>query len=74
MILGVQSTIVLEINGEAKLVPACATVRELLENLGIKSERIAVEVNRRIIRRQDWNQAPIHDQDKVEIVQFVGGG
>ena len=64
----------LEINGETKSVPTCATVRELLENLGIRPERIAVEVNHRIVRRQDWNQAPIHDQDKIEIVQFVGGG
>ena len=64
----------LEINGETRCVGACGTVWELLDNLGIKPERVAVEVNRRIIRRQDWDQTPVKDLDKVEIVQFVGGG
>ena len=74
MMFRVQTMMMLEINGEAKSVPASATVGELLENLGLRPGRIAVEVNRRIIRRQDWNQAPVRDHDKVEIVQFVGGG
>lgn len=69
-----QATMKLEINGESRSVPASASVRELLENLGIKPDRIAVELNRRIIRRQDWDQTALKDLDKVEIVQFVGGG
>jgi len=64
----------LEINGERRSVPASATVRELLENLGIKPDRIAVELNRQIIRRQEWDRTALSDMDKIEIVQFVGGG
>lgn len=64
----------LQINGEARTVPASATVLALLENLGIKPGRIAVEVNRRIVKRQDWGNTPVHDLDRIEIVQFVGGG
>jgi thiamine biosynthesis protein ThiS len=64
----------LEINGEAKSVPVSATVRELLENLGIKLDRVAVEVNRHIVKRQDWNQTAVKEFDRIEIVQFVGGG
>ncbi len=67
-------TITLEINGEMKRVPACANVRELLENLGIKPDRVAVELNRRIVRRRDWDGTAIRDLDRLEIVQFVGGG
>jgi thiamine biosynthesis protein ThiS len=74
MIPRMQSTMKLEINGETKCVAASANVRELLENLGIKPDRIAVEVNRLIIKRQDWARTPIRDLDKIEIVQFVGGG
>jgi thiamine biosynthesis protein ThiS len=64
----------LEINGEIRSVPSSATVRELIENLGIRPDRIAVEVNRNIIRRQEWGRTVIREQDKIEIVQFVGGG
>ncbi len=64
----------LEINGELRLVPASATVRELLENLAIKPDRIAVEVNRRIVRRDEWDRMALKDNDRIEIVQFVGGG
>lgn len=64
----------LEINGEERSVPSSATVRELLEKLKIKPDRIAVELNRRIIRRRDWGQTALKDFDKIEIVQFVGGG
>jgi thiamine biosynthesis protein ThiS len=64
----------LEINGEVKAVPVCATVRELLESLGIKPDGVAVEVNRRIVKRQDWSQAAVKEFDLIEIVRFVGGG
>jgi thiamine biosynthesis protein ThiS len=64
----------LEINGEMRSVPASATIRELLENLEIKPDRIAVELNRRIIKSKDWHVTPVKEADRIEIVQFVGGG
>ncbi len=64
----------LEINGEERLVRASATIGELLGNLGIKADRIAVELNRRIVKRGDWDSTPVKESDKIEIVQFVGGG
>jgi thiamine biosynthesis protein ThiS len=64
----------LEINGEMRCVKASATVRELLENLDIMPDRVAVELNRRIVKRQDWDRAALQELDKIEIVQFVGGG
>jgi thiamine biosynthesis protein ThiS len=74
MIHGVQATMKLEINGEVRWVPVSANVRELLDNLGIKPDRIAVELNRAIVKRRDWDGAALKDLDKIEIVQFVGGG
>lgn len=70
----VQPTIELEINGEPRRLPAPRNVEELVAYLGVASDRIAVEVNRRIVRRQAWNETPVHDRDRIEIVQFVGGG
>ena len=62
------------INGETRSMPAKVNVQDLINHLGISQDRIAVELNRRIIRRSDWNATPLHDQDRIEIVQFVGGG
>lgn len=64
----------LEINGESREIPPVSNVRELLQLLGIAEGRVAVEVNRKIIRRTDWESTPISNLDRVEIVQFVGGG
>jgi thiamine biosynthesis protein ThiS len=70
----VPSEITLEINGERRTLPGAATVAELLARLGIGPGRIAVELNRRIVRRADWEHTPVADRDRIEIVQFVGGG
>jgi thiamine biosynthesis protein ThiS len=64
----------LEINGEPREIPPVSNVRELLQVLGVAEGRVAVEVNRKIVRRGDWANTPVADRDHVEIVQFVGGG
>jgi sulfur carrier protein len=64
----------LEINGELRSLPPVSNLRDLLVQLGIGEDRIAVEVNRRIIRRRDWELFRLNDRDRIEIVQFVGGG
>jgi len=66
--------ITLEINGEKREVPSIVNARGLLQFLGITEERVALEINHRIIRRAEWDSAPVADGDRVEIVQFVGGG
>jgi sulfur carrier protein len=68
------NTITLEINGETRTIPPVSNVAELLESLGISGSRVAVEINRKIVRRGEWESTPISNQDRVEIVQFVGGG
>ncbi len=67
-------SMMLEINGETRTISPVANVRELLQQLGIAEGRVAVEVNRKIIRRADWETTTLSDRDRVEIVQFVGGG
>jgi sulfur carrier protein len=66
--------LLLEINGERRSLPPLSNIRELLRFLGIGEERIAMEVNHRIVRRREWEATPPSNMDKVEIVQFVGGG
>jgi thiamine biosynthesis protein ThiS len=72
--VGSMETITLEINGETRTISPVSNVRDLLQLLGISESRVAVEVNRKIIRRAEWEHTPISNLDRVEIVQFVGGG
>jgi sulfur carrier protein len=64
----------LEINGEIQTIPSVGNVAELLKALGISEGRVAVEVNRKIIRQGEWANTLLSDMDHIEIVQFVGGG
>lgn len=62
------------VNGELKLVPEGLDVARLLEWLAIDSARVAVELNRSIVRKQAWNTTMVEGGAQLEIVWFVGGG
>ncbi len=63
------------INGENRdLQSPTPTLAALLEHLGMKADRVAVELNRKIVARDQWPQTPVADGDCLEIVHFVGGG
>jgi thiamine biosynthesis protein ThiS len=64
----------LTINGEAREFSSNLTVASLLAELGLKSDRVAVELNRDLLPRDRWNETHLSDGDKLEIVHFVGGG
>ena len=64
----------LTVNGELFETSAPATITELLRELQIEPGKVAVEVNLSIIRKADYATFKLHDGDKVEIVNFVGGG
>jgi sulfur carrier protein len=50
------------------------TMAALIESLGMKSDRVAVELNRDIVPRDRWTETTLKDGDQLEIVHFVGGG
>jgi len=54
--------------------PAAATLASLIEELGMKADRVAVELNREIVPRSHWGATALHQGDRLEIVHFVGGG
>jgi thiamine biosynthesis protein ThiS len=64
----------LVINGKDLELSNAETLQELLAELCIKPERVAVEVNLSIIKKSDYDIYRLKDGDKVEIVNFVGGG
>ncbi len=63
----------LTING-ATQVSSAETLGTLVEGLGMKPDRVAIELNREIVPRDQWPKTPLHDGDRLEIVHFVGGG
>lgn len=64
----------LTLNGTISEIQNGITVAELLENLKIEPGRVAVEVNLKIVKKQDYQKYVLKDGDSVEVVNFVGGG
>ena len=64
----------LQINGEERTFDGQFTLAGLIESLGMKSDRVAIELNREIIPRDRWAETTLKDGDKLEMVHFVGGG
>jgi thiamine biosynthesis protein ThiS len=62
------------INGHPRQVPAGLSVAGLLRHLGIDPERVAIELNREIVRKPAWETTGVGPGAELEIVQFVGGG
>ena len=62
------------INGETREIAKRVNLLELLEEFSLPSERIAIELNKQVVRKKDWESILVNDADKIEIVHFVGGG
>jgi sulfur carrier protein len=67
-------TIEVVLNGERRSIPAGLTVDRLLVFLEMNPSRVAVELDRAIIRKPDWATAEVRDGAQLEVVWFVGGG
>lgn len=64
----------LHINGEQREFPDGLSVAALVTQLGMKPDRVAVELNLEIVSRAQWEMTTLQDGDKLEVVHFVGGG
>lgn len=62
------------INAEPRSFPDNLTLSALIAQLGMKADRVAVELNLEIVPRERWEETALKDGDKLEIVHFVGGG
>jgi sulfur carrier protein len=61
------------VNGESHDLPDGETVRALVARFKLTPERVAIELNRRLVRGEKYDQ-PLKQGDEIEIVTFVGGG
>ncbi len=65
----------LTINGKDRDFPApTLTVAQLLAELTMKQDRVALELNREIVPKTRWDETALSEGDHLEIVHFVGGG
>lgn len=65
------------LNGSERTFPALnesAAISDLVQELGVKPDRVAVEQNGAIVSRKVWRETQLHSGDRVEVVHFVGGG
>ncbi|MFL6468547.1 MAG: sulfur carrier protein ThiS [Pyrinomonadaceae bacterium] len=62
------------LNGEPKKIESEVTLDRLLDLFSLPRQRVAVELNRTVVRRNDWPDTIVSNGDKIEIVHFVGGG
>jgi len=62
------------VNGDEKDFGSGISLAELIDQLDLPAARIAIELNREVVRRSDWGSTMLRDEDRIEIVHFVGGG
>jgi len=62
------------VNGQTREIDSGTSVAALIRDLGLLERRIAVELNRTVMPRTRWDSTVLVPDDRLEIVQFVGGG
>lgn len=62
------------INGEKRELAESLTIDKLIDKLELANQKIAVELNKEIVRKKDWETISVNNADRIEIVHFVGGG
>ncbi|MGZ8289821.1 MAG: sulfur carrier protein ThiS [Telluria sp.] len=64
----------IEVNGEARQVAPHCTLGELVGELALSGQALALAVNRSVVPRQQWGERRLQAGDKVDIVRAIGGG
>jgi thiamine biosynthesis protein ThiS len=64
----------IQLNGEGRKLNDSSSLCDLIRELGLQPERIAIELNREVVRKPDWATTVLKENDRIEIVHFVGGG
>jgi len=62
------------INDEEKDIAGAISVKDVVDSMKLVPEKIVVELNHRILKTEEWKSSSVKDNDRIEIVSFVGGG
>jgi thiazole synthase len=74
MSIDTQQSLAIQVNGEPRRVSAGLSITQMLAELGLDPQRVAVERNRDVLPRSQLGEVTVEDGDQYEIVHFVGGG
>ena len=64
----------IKVNGEAREFATEVSLEELLAELSVPGDHVAIELNHLVVKRSEWTKVKLREDDNVEIVHFVGGG
>jgi thiamine biosynthesis protein ThiS len=64
----------IHVNGQSQEVEVSLSLTDLISSLNLRPEQIAIELNQMVVRRMHWPETMLREDDRVEIVHFVGGG
>ncbi|MDC0921596.1 sulfur carrier protein ThiS [Candidatus Pelagibacter sp.] len=64
----------IKVNGKFKFVPEKYKISDLLKDLNIPLQKVAIELNQEIMDKKKISKIPLKKDDKIEIVHFIGGG
>jgi sulfur carrier protein len=70
----VSAALDIRVNGERQELPQAMNVVELIKHLGLRADRVAIERNKQILPKREWEATRVAAGDSFEIVQLVGGG
>lgn len=62
------------INGDIKEIPNSLNLEDVLSFFSLPSQRVAVELNKTVVPRREWDTTTVAENDKIEVIHFVGGG
>jgi thiamine biosynthesis protein ThiS len=62
------------LNGEPREIENDVTLDRMLDLFSLPRQRVAIELNRSVVRRNDWPATPVSEGDVIEVIHFVGGG
>ena len=65
---------IIKINGKDEVFDKRLNLAELVSSKKLSPEKIVIEQNLRIVPKEEWRDAVINENDRIEIVSFVGGG
>ncbi len=74
MTIDAQQSLAIRVNGEPRRVPAGVSIAQMLAELGLNPQRVAVERNLEVVSRSSLGDVRVEDGDRYEVVHFVGGG
>lgn len=63
-----------KVNGKTQSFQSAVTLQDVVEFFGIESKRMAVELNEKLVKRSEWKNTEIRANDRLELLEFVGGG